>query len=90
MKNPSTRRIDLIVKTPIRLENIAASRIEELGFKGDVHPKPHGYPGIITITLHDENEKPQIAEKIEKEIPPTPEVKILVEFIQNSSRGITR
>ncbi|RLB07621.1 MAG: acyl-[acyl-carrier-protein]--UDP-N-acetylglucosamine O-acyltransferase [Deltaproteobacteria bacterium] len=29
-------------------------------------------------------------EKIEKEIPPTPEVKILVEFIQNSSRGITR
>jgi len=69
LKNPSTRRIDLIVKTPIKLENIAASRIEELGLKGDVHPKPHGYPGIITITLHDENEKIQIAEKIEKEIP---------------------
>jgi len=59
----------LIVKTPIKLENVAASRIEELGFKGEVYPKPNGYPGIVIVTLHDENEKPQIAEKIEKEIP---------------------
>ena len=69
MRKSSSQRIDLIVKTPIGLENVAASRIEELGFEGDVQPKPSSYPGIITVTLHNENEKPQIAEKIEKEIP---------------------
>ena len=68
MKKPF-QRIDLIVKTPIGLENVAASRIEELGFEGDVHPKPSGYPGIVTVTLSDENEKQEIAEKIRREIP---------------------
>jgi len=63
------RRIDLIIKTPIGLENITASRIKELGFKTDVYPKPSNYPGIVAVTLHDENEKAQIAEKIENEIP---------------------
>ena len=59
----------MIVKTPIGLENIAASRIEELDFKGNIHPKPSGYPGIVTVTLNDENEKLKIAEKIKREIP---------------------
>jgi len=62
------RRIDLIIKTPIGLENIAASRIEELGFECNVYPKPSGYPGIVTVTLQNEDEKLQIAEKIEKEV----------------------
>jgi len=69
LENLSSQRIDLIVKTPIGLENVAASRIEDLGFKGTVHPKPYGYPGIILVTLRDENEKLQIAEKIKNEIP---------------------
>ena len=70
LKSLSNQKIDLIVKTPIGLENIAASRIEELGFEGKVQPKPSGYPGIIIITLHDdEDKKLQIAEKIEKEVP---------------------
>ena len=59
----------MIIKTPIGLENVAASRIEELGFEGDVYPKPSGYPGIITVTLNDEDEKHKVAEKIEREIP---------------------
>jgi len=78
----------LIVKTPIKLENIAASRIEELGLKGDVHPKPHGYPGIITITLHDENEKLQIAEKIEKEIPEAERVLVSEASTKATMKGI--
>lgn len=69
MKGPATRRIDLIVKTPIGLENIAASRIEELGLRGEVHPKPAGYPGIVTITLCNEDDKAKIAERIRREIP---------------------
>ena len=69
MRNPSGRRIDLIIKTPIGMENVAASRIEELGFEGNIDPKPSGYPGIVTVTLHNENEKLSIAEKIEREIP---------------------
>jgi len=55
LKKNHSQRIDLIVKTPLGLENVAASRIEELGFKGDVYLKPSGYPGIITITLNEEN-----------------------------------
>ena len=69
MNKSSNQRIDLIIKTPIGLENVAASMIEELGFKGDVNPKPSGYPGIVIVTLQDENEKLQIAERIEREIP---------------------
>jgi len=57
LNKASNQRIDLIIKTPIGLENVAASRIEELGFKGDVNPKPSGYPGIVIVTLQDENEK---------------------------------
>jgi len=69
LENLPRKRIDLIVKTPIGMENIAASRIEEIGFEGDLHPKPFGYPGIIIITLRDEDEKIKIAEKIKNEIP---------------------
>jgi len=69
LKRLSPRRIDLIVKTPIGLENIVASRIEELGFEGDVYPKPSNYPGIVTVILKNEEDKLEIAEKIEKEIP---------------------
>ncbi|RJS92777.1 RNA-binding protein, partial [Candidatus Bathyarchaeota archaeon] len=46
-----------------------ASRIEDLGFEGDVYPKPSNYPGIVAVTLKNEDDKPEIAEKIEKEIP---------------------
>jgi len=69
LKKPSVKRIDLIVKTPIGLENIVASRIEDLGFEGDVYPKPSNYPGIVAVTLKNEDDKPEIAEKIENEIP---------------------
>ena len=67
--NGSTQRIDLIIKTPMRMDNIVASRIEELGFKCIVHPKPYGYPGIVTVRMHYEDEKFRIAERIKNEIP---------------------
>ena len=69
MKALPSRRFDLIVKTPIGLERIAASRIEDLGLEGEVHSRPSGYPGIVTVTLRREDDKTHIAERIEREVP---------------------
>ena len=41
-RSKMNQRIDIIVKTLIGLERIAASRIEEMGIECRVNPKPFG------------------------------------------------
>jgi len=39
----------ILVKTPLGMENIAASRIAELSEGVEVEAKPYGYPGLVLV-----------------------------------------
>ena len=58
---------DIIVKTGKGLENIVASRVEELGFK--VLPKPLGLLGLVLVRVEDKGKLEDIVKLIEREIP---------------------
>lgn len=57
---------NVIVKTPLGLENIAAARISEILPNAKIIVKPQGFLGLILIYV--ENPK-EAAEKISKEVP---------------------
>ena len=73
---------NIIVKTLIGLEKVAASRIEELGFKVKVEPKPLGYPGLVIVEVASEEDKLNLAESIKKGIPEAERVLVSEEIIK--------
>ena len=77
----------LIVKTPLGLENIVASRIEELGISCRVHPKPSGYLGLVVVEAGDEV-KHRLAERIRGEIPEAERVLVAEECVESDLESI--
>jgi len=84
----NTRGFDMIIKTPLGLENIVASRIEELGYEAEIEPKPSGYPGLVTVKLACEADKPKLAAAIEREIPEAERVLVAEETVKASLEEI--
>jgi len=78
----SNCEISLIVKTPLGLEKILATRIEELGFKCEVKPKPQGYPGLVIVQSLSELEKFELGSKIKKEIPEAERVLVSMDCVE--------
>ncbi|PDM25828.1 RNA-binding protein [Candidatus Bathyarchaeota archaeon B24-2] len=74
--------LDLIVKTPLGLERIAASRIEELGVECHVHPKPHGFLGLVIVSGVPEDRKWELAERIKNEVPEVERVLVSEESVK--------
>ena len=80
-------QIGLIVKTPLGLENIVASRIEELGIPCRVHPKPSGYLGLVVVEVEDEA-RWELAERIRGEIPEAERVLVAEECVESDLEAI--
>ena len=74
--------LELIVKTPLGLERIVASRIEELGVRCRVTAKPGGYPGIVAVDSVLDEEKVELAERIKREIPEAERVLVSQEVVE--------
>ncbi|MCD6529824.1 SPOUT family RNA methylase [Candidatus Bathyarchaeota archaeon] len=74
--------IDLIVKTPLGLEKIAASRIEELGVACRVNPKPHGFLGLIIVSEVPKERRWELADKIKNEVPEVERVLVSEESVK--------
>ncbi len=54
----------ILVKTPLGMERIAASRITELDVNVEVEAKPYGYPGLVLVKDGSE----ELASKIKGEV----------------------
>ncbi|MEM4700216.1 MAG: SPOUT family RNA methylase [Candidatus Nezhaarchaeales archaeon] len=39
----------ILIKTPLGMERVAASRVLELGLGAEVEPRPRGYPGLVLV-----------------------------------------
>ena len=72
---------DLLVKTPLDMEDVAASHIEELEEGVETIAKPHGFKGIVLI--RGSKNKHVLAEKIKINVPEAERV-ILAEKCVNS------
>ncbi len=81
-------RLDIIVKTPLGLERIAASRIEDLGLKCEVKPKPNNYPGIVIVNCTC-NPK-EAADRIRDEVPEAERVLVTEESVKAEVDEIVR
>jgi len=83
------KRIDIVVKTLLGLEKVAASRIKELGIACHVYPKPYGYPGIVIVNLVSEDDKFELAERIKKDVPEAERVLVVDECVKADLDVIT-
>jgi tRNA acetyltransferase TAN1 len=80
-------QIGLVVKTPLGLENLVASRIEELSIPCRVHPKPSGYLGLVLVEV-DEKAKHKLAERIRGEVPEAERVLVTEECVVSDLEAI--
>lgn len=80
-------QIWLIVKTPLGLENLVASRIEELSIPCRVHPKPVGYLGLVVVEV-DGEAKHKLAEEIGEKLPEAERVLVANECVNSDLEAI--
>lgn len=88
-------KFDILVKTPLGLEEVAASYIEELEEGVKVFPKPNGYPGLVLVSNSKDKRslRALIKEKVpeaEKVIPVEYCVKATLDDIKNAAVSLAK
>ncbi len=73
-------RIDILVKTALGMEDVTATRIEEVVPSSHVIPKPYGFMGLVAIKV--DGEKRKIAELIKREVLEADRVIIVDECVE--------
>lgn len=71
--------MELLVKTPLGLEKIAAERIKELEESVEVSVKPHGYDGLVIVEKC--SDKYGLARRIENEVLEAEKVMLIEEVV---------